>query len=171
MVQLSLSKTYKYAIIYAIIFLMFIIAFASQPYFTAESSTVNVNMFFTNLTIKDNEGKEKLDIINSQKSDLYLILILSIIIFICFGCSFLTLFLNAKKLNKFFNIITLLAMIFIIIIFHISIYNNTSQFSKIIYDMTGGQNTKIQTTDTPGYVLTLACTILMFITTVSSFIF
>ena len=187
MVQVSLSNTSIYAIIYAIIFIMFIVAFASQPYLTISSQQMIVNLFYTNqitaikgeLTYTDpltglnitESGAYKLMVINNSENDTYVILILSIIIFICFGCSFLTLFLNSKKLNKFFNIIILLAMIIIIITFHVSIYdkNFTSKVSAIILESTGDTNTTIKTTETAGYGLTLTCMILTFITVVSSY--
>ena len=185
MVQISLSNTYIYGIIYAIIFIMFIVAFASQPYLTISSKHININAFYTNIELQVSEDiinektketkriyhKEKYMIIKGSNTDFYLILILSIIIFVSFGCSFLTLFLNAKKLNKFFNIIILLAMIIIIIAFHVSIYDSTSKYSKLIVEINGDEYSTIKTTKTAGYGLTLTCMILMFLTIVSSFIY
>ena len=169
---MALSNTYMYLIIYAIIFIMFIIAFASQPYFIASSENMSLKIFYTNVTVQVYNEEEKFMIMDRYTDkDMYVILILSIIIFVCFGCSFLTLLLNAKKLNKFFNIIMLLAMIIIIIILHASIYNENSKISKNISKIIGDKNIKIKTTESAGYGLSLTSMILMFLALVSSFIF
>ena len=174
--KLVLSKTNIYMIIYGIIFLLFIVAFASQPYLTVSNDILNINYYYTNVITTFNGEKYKDMTIQDSSNDLYVILILSIIIFICFGCSFLTLFLNAKKLNKFFNILILLAMIIIIIIFHVSIYDNNSKIRNLInsvlpYFGLDISQINIKTTETAGYALTMTCTVLMFVTVVSSFIY
>ena len=204
MQSLPLSTTNIYMIIYGIIFLLFIVAFASQPYLTVSSDLLDINVYYTNIKAIALDGykKDKFMIINNpKKSDLFLILflilILAIIIFICFGGIFLTLFLNAKKLNKFFNILILLAMIIIIVILHV-IYSNNSKIRTYVINilkeevkkqLDGGDdefifmlnelinllidNTKItiKTTETAGYGLTMTCTVLLFITVVSSFFY
>ena len=173
MQSLPLSTTNIYMIIYGIIFLLFIVAFSSQPYLTVSNDAVNMKFYYTNATASAIDGtSEKQMIINDSGNDLYVILILSIIIFICFGCSFLTLYLNSKKLNKFFNIIMLLAMIIIIIIFHVSIYDNNSKLQKVLNQLFQAElNTTIKTTETAGYGLTMTCMVLLFITVVSSFFY
>ena len=70
----------------------------------------------------------------------------------------------------------LLAMIIIIIIFHVSIYDNNSKIRNAINQTITYQNgeylnTTIKTTETAGYALTMTCTVLMFVTVVSSFIY
>ena len=102
-------------------------------------------------------------------SSTYDILILSIVIFVCFGFSFLTLFLNSKKLNILCNILILIAMIGIIIVLHVGIYDAIYKDLDNILILSGSKTKKIKTTDTSGYILTMICTILMFITVVSSF--
>ena len=188
MQSLPLSTTNIYMIIYGIIFILFIVAFASQPYLTVSNDAVNMKFYYTNITSSGFIGNtatngtvisvpsEKLMIINDSGNDFYVILILSIIIFICFGCSFLTLYLNSKKLNKFFNIIMLLSMIIIIITFHVSIYAINSKIRNFInksvtYENGEYLNTTIKTTETAGYGLTMTCTVLLFITVVSSFFY
>jgi len=173
MQSLPLSTTNIYMIIYGIIFLLFIVAFASQPYLTVSNDAVNMKFYYTNATSSAFDGtSEKQMTINDSGNDFYVILILSIIIFICFGCSFLTLYLNSKKLNKFFNIIMLLAMIIIIIIFHVSIYDSNSKLRKVLNQLFQAElNTTIKTTETAGYGLTMTCTVLLFITVVSSFFY
>ena len=170
---MSLSITNIYMIIYGIIFLLFIVAFASQPYLKISNDDVNMKFYYTNVTASAFDGtSDKQMIINDSGNDMYVILILSIIIFICFGCSFLTLFLNSKKLNKFFNIVMLLAIILIIIIFHVSIYDNNSKMRKGLNHLFKKElNTTIKTTETAGYGLTMTCTVLLFITVVSSFFY
>ena len=177
MQSLPLSTTNIYMIIYGIIFLLFIVAFASQPYLTVSNDAGNMKFYYTNATSSAFDGtSEKQMTINDSGNDFYVILILSIIIFICFGCSFLTLYLNSKKLNKFFNIIMLLAIIIIIIIFHVSIYDSNSKIRKLInqsitYENGEYLNTTIKTTETAGYGLTMTCMVLLFITVVSSFFY
>ena len=173
MQSLPLSTTNIYMIIYGIIFLLFIVAFASQPYLTVSNAAINLNIYYTNISATAFDGtSDKKMIINNSGKDTFVILILSIIIFVCFGCSFLTLFLNAKKLNNFFNIIILLTMIVIIILLHLTIYDKNSKIREAFNQIFGEEiYTAIQTTETAGYGLTMTCTVLMFITVVSSFFY
>ena len=149
--------------IYLFIFILFVIAFASQPYLSSSLIGLDLNIYYTNATVTDGDDRlsEKLMLITKSNNNTFVILILSIILFVLFACSFLTLFLNQKKLNKLFNMLILLTLISIIIIMHVKIYNNV--------DYTVLPNLK--TTETAGYGLTMACTVLMFITILSSFMF
>ena len=117
---------------------------------------------------------EKTIYIKNSNSDPFKILMLSIVIFVCFGCSFLTLFLNAKKLNKLFNILIFLFMITIIILLHVLIYDKASNIKNLLNELLSeliSDSTKIKTTETAGYSIMMTCTVLMFITIVSSFMF
>jgi hypothetical protein len=149
--------------IYLFIFILFVIAFASQPYLSSSLIGLDLNIYYTNATVTDGDDRlsEKLMLITKSNNNTFVILILSIILFVLFGCSFLTLFLNQKKINKLFNMLILLTLISIIIIMHVKIYNNV--------DYTVLPNLK--TTETAGYGLTMTCTVLMFITILSSFMF
>jgi len=174
--QLSLSLSNIYIIIYFIIFILFLVAFTSQPYFTATNGDIKLNVYYTNIVIEGYGEYEKHKVITKENNKTFIILMLSIIIFVLFGCSFLTLYLNSKKLNKIFNILILLSMITIIILFHELIYDESYGIKKgldeLVTMITGNHTkTKIKTTSTVGYALTMTSTILMFITIVSSFIF
>ena len=170
----ALSNSSIYGIIYGIIFILFIITFSATPYFTINSDQLNLDYYYTYYTITVVETKEtvKGNIIEIKDliSAIYDILILSIVIFVCFGCSFLTLFLDSKKLNILFNILILLSMIGIIIIFHVSIYNTIYKDLDNLLVKWGSKTKTIKTTDTLGYILTMMCTVLMFIAIFSSFI-
>jgi hypothetical protein len=182
MEKLVLSTTNVYMIIYGIICLLFTVAFFSQPYLTFSNDKINANMYYTNSELNIYLGKaidfdvimqKKSKLINKINNDTFVILILSIIIFIFFGCSFLTLFLHAKKLNKLFNILILLIMISIIILFHVSIYakiniSDLKEFLKVAFKE---NDITITTTESTGYALTMTSTVLMFVTVVSSFFF
>ena len=70
----------------------------------------------------------------------------------------------------------LLSMIIIIITFHVSIYAINSKIRNFInqsvtYENGEYLNTTIKTTETAGYGLTMTCTVLLFITVVSSFFY
>ena len=172
-----LSISNIYIIIYFIIFILFLVAFSSQPYFTATNGDIKLNVYYTNIVMDGYGDYEKEKVITkSENNKTFIILMLSIVIFVLFGCSFLTLYLNSKKLNKIFNMLILLSMITIIILFHELIYDESSkvkkELNKLIAIITrNSTNTKVKTTSTTGYALTMTSTILMFITIVSSFIF
>lgn len=161
--MMQLSSSNMYMMIYLFIFILFVIAFASQPYLSSSLIGLDLNIYYTNATVTDGDDRlsEKLMLITKSNNNTFVILILSIILFVLFGCSFLTLFLNQKKINKLFNMLILLTLISIIIIMHVKIYNNV--------DYTVLPNLK--TTETAGYGLTMTCTVLMFITILSSFMF
>ena len=153
-------------IIYIVIFILYIVAFASQPYLTSSGEGIDLKIFYTNATLSiGDEGYEgiskKLMLINESNNNTFVILILGIILFVLFGCSFLTLFLNEKKINKLFNILILLTMFIIIILMHVKVYN-VSEFTEL---------PNVKTTETAGYGLTMTCMVLMFITILSSFMF
>jgi hypothetical protein len=86
MQKLSLSNTSIYAIIYGIIFLLFIIAFFVTPYFTITSDILNLDYYYTYSTITDvisNETEKSMTIeIKDLISSIYDILILGIVIFV-----------------------------------------------------------------------------------------
>ena len=174
MLPLSLSNSTLYGIMYGIIFILFIFAFALTPYFTITSDLFNLDYYYTYYTVTDVTSNEtvngKIIEIKDLISSIYDILILSIVIFVCFGFSFLTLFLESKKLNIVCNILILIALMGIIIIFHVAIYNSIyKDFDTMLINF-GSKTKNFKTTDTAGYILTLVCTILMFITVVNSFI-
>ena len=93
MQKISLSNSRIYSIIYGIIFLLFIIAFSLKPYFTITSDIFNLDYYYTNYIITDVTTKETIKGMTIEIKDLisstYDILILSIVIFVCFGFSFL----------------------------------------------------------------------------------
>lgn len=180
MSKLILSKTNIYMIIYGIICILFSVAFFSQPYLIVTNNRINSKLYYTNLEFKINISnvkdynsiiRQNTKIINNINNHTFVILILSIFIFVFFGCSFLTLFLHAKKLNKIFNILILLIMISIIILFHVSIYAkiNKTELQQQLKDAFNESYINIKTTESTGYALTMTSTVLMFVTVVSSF--
>ena len=188
---MTLLTTSIYGIMYAIIFIMFIVAFFYLPYLTSawttnymisrKTTSSSINLFYTNVETKIEDVSSKMMTIQSKNNDMIKIIILSIIIFICFGFSFFTLFTNYKKLNKFFNIIILLCMIMIIITFHMLIYDTSSKtyqsISTIIKILTDNHlnspdfKIPINTFATSGYIVTVISMGLMFLTVVSSFFY
>jgi hypothetical protein len=171
---MQLSSSNMYMIVYLVIFILFIVAFSSQPYLTIQNGDLNINFYYTTVIEKGYGGNRKIMYIKKESSNPFIILMVSIAIFIFFGCSFLTLFLNAKKLNKFFNILIFLSMVAIIVLLHVLIYDKTSDIKDSIDKELSGftrEKTDLKTTDTAGYAIMMTCTVLMLITIVSSFMF
>ena len=172
--MMQLSSSNMYMIIYLVIFILFIVAFASQPYLTITNGDLDINFYYTSTITKGYGENEKTMSIKQASSGPFNILMVSIAVFVCFGCSFLTLFLNSKKINKLFNILIFLCMVAIIILLHVLLYDETSDvkngLNELLSEFTG-EKTKIKTTETAGYVIIMTCTVLMFITILSSFMF